>query len=84
MYIEMNIKVGNETYQITKLAKFFGYWEFRRLLSPANPSGLNKDLWEYVGSCSSDDIAGELSKILGEFSGTNDSADTRLTLIGAK
>jgi len=69
MYIEMNIKVDGNTYKIEKLEKWFGYWEFHRLISPANPSGLNRDLWEYMGSSTSPDFAGELSKIIGEYSG---------------
>ena len=69
MYIEMNIKVGENSYRISKLEKWYGFWEFHRLISPANRSGLNKDLWEYMGSSTSRDLAGELSKIIGEYSG---------------
>lgn len=84
MYIEIDIKVGGNTYKIEKLQKFFGYWEFRRLISPALESGLNQDIWEYMGSCVSANITGELSKLLGEFAGSENTTSEIYTLAGGK
>ena len=63
MYIEMNIKVGDNSYRITKLEKWYSYWEFYKVLDT------RRNLCEYMGSSTSPDFAGELSKIIGEYSG---------------
>lgn len=63
MYIEMTIKMGPDTFRINKLEKWFGYWEFYKV------TDTSRNLCEYMGSSNSPDFAGELSKIIGEYSG---------------
>ncbi len=63
MYIEMNIKVGDNSYRISKLEQWFGYWEFYKV------TDTDRNLCEYMGSSTSPDFAGELFKLIGEYSG---------------
>tara|TARA_R110000868_G_scaffold53637_4_gene168057 strand:- start:244 stop:486 length:243 start_codon:yes stop_codon:yes gene_type:complete len=63
MYIQIDIKVGGNTYRISKLEQWLGYWEFYKV------TDTSRNLCEYMGSSTSPDFAGELSKIIGEYSG---------------
>ena len=72
----MNIKVGDNSYRISKLEKYFGFWEFHKV------TDTDRNLCEYMGSCKSAYLVDELSKILGEFSGSNDTTAEIFTLAG--
>ena len=72
----MNIKVDGNTYRISKLEKYFGHWEFYKV------TDTDRNLCEYMGSCISSQIGGELSKLLGEFTGEGN-GEMR-TLLGVK
>ena len=76
MYIEMNIKVGEQSYRISKLDKYFGNWEFYKV------TDTDRNLCEYMGSCISSQIGGELSKLLGKFIGEGNGE--MQTLLGGK